>query len=294
MAIVGAGALGTALAQAFDAAGVRVVAVASGLPERAAALARALSGASAVSVAEAGSAAPVVLLAVADSAIEVACEALRPARGTIVAHTSGSRPAEALAAARARGALVGGFHPLAAVVRAAQAAEATPGAYASIFRGAAFAIEGDSEVLAHLMPLARSLGGCPFSIVAADKPLYHLGASILAAFSAGLAQIAWDELRATGVSPGAASAGVGHLLRTVANNIERASSPAAALTGPVARGDAGGVLRQARTARALSPDVQELYRVHVMHNIGLARDAGRIDGGMADRLAAALSESARE
>jgi predicted short-subunit dehydrogenase-like oxidoreductase (DUF2520 family) len=113
---------------------------------------------------------------------------------------------------------------------------------------------------------------------------------MLAAFSTGLAQIAWDELRAAGVAPGAASAGVAHLLRTVANNIERVSSPAAALTGPVARGDPGGVIRQAATARALSPEAQELYRVHVRHNIELARRAGRIDNGTADSLARVARE----
>ena len=288
VAIVGAGAIGTALAHAFEAAGVHVAAVASRHPDRAMALAGSLPRAQALSVAEAAAAAPVVLLAVSDSAIEMACEALRPGRGTVVAHTSGSRPAGALEAARVSGALVGGFHPLAAVVRATRLSDATPGAYAAIFRGAAFAVEGDREVQDRLAPLAVSLGGHPFAIVAADKPLYHLGASMLAAFSAGLAQISWDELRAAGVTPGVASAGVAHLLRTVANNIERASSPAAALTGPVARGDAGGVLRQATTAQALSPEVQALYRVHVLHNIALARAAGRIDDATAEMLAKVL------
>ena len=107
---------------------------------------------------------------------------------------------------------------------------------------------------------------------------------MLAAFSAGLAQIAWDQMSASGAPPDLASAGVAHLLRTVAGNIERAGMPAQALTGPVARGDAGGVRRQERTARALSPEAQDLYRVHVVHNIQLAKGAGRIDDATAARL----------
>jgi predicted short-subunit dehydrogenase-like oxidoreductase (DUF2520 family) len=87
-----------------------------------------------------------------------------------------------------------------------------------------------------------------------------------------------------------ASLGVAHLLRTVADNIGRAALPGAALTGPVARGDAGGVRRQAAAARALSTETYALYRAHVLHNIEVARGAGLIAGETADRLLAALLE----
>ena len=293
ISIVGAGAMGTALAHAFTVAGVRVAAVASRHAERAGALARALQGVRAVSLADVGATAPVVLLSVSDSAIEAACSEIRPAAGTLVAHVSGSRTVAALDAVRAAGGLVGGFHPLAAASRHTAAADVTPDvtpdAWASIFRGAVFAIEGDVAVQSRLAPLARALGGKAFPIAGSDKPLYHLGASMLAAFSAGLAQIAWDNLRAAGAPPGVASAGVGHLLRTVATNVERAPSPADALTGSVARGDAVGVRRQAEVAHAMSPAVQAIYRAHVAHSIELARAAGRIDESTAQALAGALT-----
>lgn len=231
-----------------------------------------------------------VLLAVGDSAIEDACKAIGAQGGSLVAHTSGSRDTHPLEAARARGARVGGFHPLAAVTRWHDVSEPNAAKCAAIFRGAAFAVEGDGDVRTQLAALAAALGGRPFSIAGADKPLYHLGASMLAAFSAGLAQVAWDQMRAAGTGAELASAGVAHLLRTVAENIERAGSPAQALTGPVARGDAAGVRRQELTARGLSREAQDLYRVHVAHNIHLALAAGRIDGATAKRLVAALED----
>jgi predicted short-subunit dehydrogenase-like oxidoreductase (DUF2520 family) len=163
-----------------------------------------------------------------------------------------------------------------------------------VFRGAAFAIEGDDRVNERLTPIALELGGHPFRISAASKPLYHLGASMLAAFSAGLAQAAWKQMREAGASNDVASSGVSHLMRTVANNVGNATTPAHALTGPVARGDAAGVRRQADAARALSAEAEALYLAHVRHNIVLARDAGRISGAVARVLLTEVEDGDKE
>lgn len=290
IAIVGAGAMGTALARALDAARVPVVAVASRRMEPARSLAADLRGATATPMSTVGATAPIILLAVSDAAIEEACAAIAPAAGSLIAHVSGFRDISALAAAAAAGAQVGGFHPLAAVARGDGAPRLSAAECVATFQGAAFAIEGEDEVRARLMRLADALGGHGFTIAAKDKPAYHLGASMLAAFAAGLAQITWDGLRAAGAAPDVASSGSAHLLQTVANNIARAPTPAHALTGPVARGDVDGMRRQAAAAGALSRAAQELYRVHAAHNIALVRNAGRIDDATADRLRAALAE----
>lgn len=284
VAIIGAGAVGTALAHALQAAGVRIVAVASRTGEKAESLAHSLGRARYMTIGDASRAAPIVLLAVSDAAIEDVTTVLQSDAGTLVAHTSGSRAADALAGVQARGARVGSFHPLAAIVRARCALDATPEAYASVFRGGAFAIEGDDTVYATLAPLALELGGHPFRIASGSKSMYHLGASMLAAFSAGLAQATWTQMRSAGASNDVASSGVAHLLRTVAHNVGNAPTPAHALTGPVARGDASGVRRQAEAARSLSPELETLYWAHVQHNIVLARDAGRISAEIAEAL----------
>jgi predicted short-subunit dehydrogenase-like oxidoreductase (DUF2520 family) len=177
------------------------------------------------------------------------------------------------------------------VARGEQALVRPAESYLATFAGAAFAIEGTVEVGAQLSALARRIGGNPFPIAAEDKPLYHLGASMLAAFAAGLAQVAWDQMRLASAPPEVATAGVSHLLKTVADNIGRAPRPSAAQTGPVARGDAGGLTRQANVARALSSEAQAVYRVHSEHAVALARRDGAIDDATAARLLAALQES---
>jgi len=286
VAIVGAGAVGTALAHALAAAGVPVTAVASRRRAHADALADRIAGARAVALNEAARSVSVALLTVSDSAIEGACAALDAPTGVLVAHVSGSRDVTALEAARTNGADVGGMHPLAAVARG-NAPTPPP---ESPFDGAVFAIEADDAVADRLSAIATALGGRPFRIAAGDKPLYHLGASMLAAFAAGLAQISWEQLRRASGSDTVASHGVAHLLRTVAGNIERAPEPAAALTGPAARGDATGVARQAEAARKLSPEAHGLYRAHALHSVALAQSAGVVTAEAAGQLRAALRQ----
>jgi predicted short-subunit dehydrogenase-like oxidoreductase (DUF2520 family) len=291
IAIVGAGAVGTALARALDIARVPVAAIASRRSRRAEELAAELHGSAAIPLDAAGAAAPIVLLTVSDSAIDEVCAAIRPAPGSLVAHVSGFRDIGALEAARAAGASVGSMHPLAAVARGDGAPRLSATECAATFHGAAFAIEGDDTVSRRLSSLANALGGNPFPISASDKPLYHLGASMLAAFAGGLTQITWDGMRMAGAPNDIATSGASHLLLTVARNIARARTPADAVTGPVARGDADGVRRQAMAARGLSREAQDLYRMHAAHNIALVLGAGRIDDATAERLRAALRDS---
>lgn len=282
--------MGTALAHAFHRAGVVVAAIASRNDDHAAMLAARIPGARQVAMAEAGSAAPVVLLTVSDGAIEAACESVQVAAGALVAHASGSRDVTPLRAAADRGARVGGFHPIAAIIRSHALGSMTPEDHVASFRGAAFGIEGTPDVYATLAALATTLGGHPFAVDPRMKPRYHLGASMLAAFSAGLSHLAWERFRDAGAPPDIATLGASHLLHTVASNIARVPAPASALTGPAVRGDVEGVRRQAATVRTLPREVQQLYRVHAEYSLAIAAGAGRIDEVVATQLRGVLRE----
>ena len=287
VAIVGAGAVGTAFAHAFSEAGIVVTAIASRNGARASKLAVRV-GAQVASFGQVCKDAPVVLLAITDSAIEEVCGQLEPSPANLVAHASGFRDISALEPIRESGAMLGGLHPLAAIARSSRPLQVEE--IRAIFKGAAFAVEGDEHVRTVLHSLALAIGGHPFDIDSSDKPGYHLAASMLAAFSAGLAQVLWNLMRQSGASTDVASAGTGHLLETVGQNIARAETPVSVATGPIARADVAGVARQARTAAELSPDALSLYRVHAAHSIQLARASGRIDEHTSGRMLAAIDE----
>lgn len=280
LAIVGLGAVGTALAHAARAAGVPVAAVASRSPLKAEALA-AVTGARVLPIADIARAAPLVALSVADDAIEDAAAALGDVSGATVFHCSGARPASVLAPLAARGARTASWHPLAAI--AARHGDEAPAQSAAMFRGAIVAVEGASDV-PELEALATALGARPVHITAAQKPAYHLGAAILAGFSVALAAVADAEWRRAGIPADVAHDGLAHLLGTVAANLGAAPSPAAALTGPIVRGDVDAVARQVATARTLPPAAAALYRAHTAHLVALAHHGGRIADDTAQRL----------
>ncbi len=287
LAIIGLGAVGTALAHACARAGVPVAAVASRSPAKAEDLAAAV-GARAVSIAEASASASLIALTVADRAIEDAAALLGGVEGRTVFHASGSRPSTCLGPLASRGAHVASWHPLAAI--AARHGPDAPEAYADMFRGAAVAIEGHAAALPALRTLATALGARPFDIAADDKPAYHLGAAILAGFSVALAEIADAQWRSIGLPPEIAHDGLAHLLGTVAANLAAAPAPGSALTGPIVRGDVEALARQAARARELSPAAAALYRAHTTHLITLALGASRITPETAEQLALVIAD----
>ncbi len=288
IAIVGLGAVGTALAHACAAADYPVAAVASRSPARAAALA-ALVGAEATTISEAARTAPLVALTVSDDAIEDAAAQLGEVEGRLVFHTSGARPASILAPLSARGARVGAMHPLAAI--AARTGPAARAQYAAMFRGASVAIDAEPSARERLNALATALGGRPFAIDASQKASYHLGAAVVAGFSVALADLADQEWRGAGIPDEVTHAGLAHLLRSVADNLAASPSPAAALTGPIVRGDVDAVARQAAAARALPGPAAALYRAHTAHLIAIAYRASRISTDTARRLTQVLHDS---
>jgi predicted short-subunit dehydrogenase-like oxidoreductase (DUF2520 family) len=224
--------------------------------------------------------AAVVLLAVPDAAIAViAAELAR--EGAVeshhaVLHLSGLLDRAALKSLATTGAALGSFHPLQTVSDPANANERFMGAYAGL--------EGDDRALAAGRELAASLGMTPVAIAPAAKPAYHAGAAIAANYTVVLAAVAERLAASAGVSGDVARRLYLPLIRGAAANLE--IGPAAALTGPVRRGDAETV---AAHLSALSPEDRELYRLLAREALRLAREAGLSDEA-ADRVARLLGE----
>lgn len=221
VAVVGDGRVGRAMASALREAGVDV---------------RGPHGRGA-----AGEDADIVLLAVPDAEIGAAAAAI--ASGPLVGHFSGATTLEPLAPhalSEEHGAL--GIHPLITV------------AGETSFAGVPAAVAGSTPAaLATATALAEALGMAPFEIADADRAAYHAAASIASNFLVTLESFA-EDLAATAGVPRAA---LGPLVRaTVANWQEQG---AAALTGPIARGDEQTVARQRAAVAERLPERAALF-----------------------------------
>jgi predicted short-subunit dehydrogenase-like oxidoreductase (DUF2520 family) len=227
---------------------------------------------------EATLASEVVLLAVPDDAIpELAAELASEGAagpGQVILHLSGLLDRRALGALQASGAGLGSFHPLQTIADPAAAPRRLAGAYAGI--------EGDARALEQGGRLAQAMGMHPIRLSPEGKAAYHAGAVMAANYTIALAGVAERLARAAGVAPETAGRLYLPLIRGAADNLEL--GPAAALTGPVRRGDVRTV--EAHLA-ALGPEDRELYRLLGLAALRLAREAG-LAPAAAERLREAL------
>jgi predicted short-subunit dehydrogenase-like oxidoreductase (DUF2520 family) len=210
-------------------------------------------------------AADVIVLATPDDAIAVAADALAEQQAVsarqVVLHLSGLLDREALRALAPTGAGLGSFHPLQTIADPASAPARLLGAYAGI--------EGDARAEAEGEWLALMLGMHPIRLTAAAKPAYHAGAVFVANYLIALAGVAERLALEAGVPPGDASRLYLPLLRGAASNLD--AGAAAALTGPIVRGDLETI--RAHLA-ALGAEDRALYRQLGLATLPLARLAG--------------------
>ncbi len=176
--------------------------------------------------------ADVVLLCVPDAAIAEVADSI--AVGPLVGHCSGATTLEPLAGHRAFS-----LHPLLTV----------PADVVTDFRGVPCAVAGDEVAVR----LATTLGMKPLAVADADRAAYHAAASMASNFLVTL-EVAAERVAAT--------AGLSRedLLPLVQATVDNwAALGAAALTGPIARGDHETVARHRETLAERAPDLLDLY-----------------------------------
>ncbi|GLW19611.1 Rossmann-like and DUF2520 domain-containing protein [Streptomyces kronopolitis] len=231
--VVGAGRVGPALAAALQLAGHRPVAV-SGVSDasvrRAAEL---LPDVPLVTPAEVFARADLVLLTVPDDALAdlvsglAETGAVRP--GQLLVHTSGRYGTAVLDPATRAGALPLALHP----------AMTFTGTSVDVQRlaGCSFGVTSPDELRMAAEALVIEMGGEPEWIAESARPLYHAALAIGANHLVTLVAQAMELLHDAGVQ--APDRMLGPLLGAALDNALRSGD--AALTGPVARGDAGTV-----------------------------------------------------
>ena len=264
-AVIGYGRLALALVPALRAAGETV------------AIGRRTPGAGELRPAEAMREADWVWLTVPDDHIAATAAALPWAPGQLALHCSGATPLSALAPAPA----AAGFHPLKLLAGDAGLA------------GAAVGIEAGPAQAPALMALALALGlrplllPSPMSLQA--RAAYHAAANLAA--SGVLAVLA--EAQALWVSAGLTA---GDALPALAQltqgalDVARVRGLPGAVSGPVARGDAGVLARHlAALAQAGLPD--DLMQALVQRQLALAQAAGRLTETQVTALQATLGKA---
>lgn len=252
VSIVGAGQAGSALAHGFRRAGLDVVAVTSRTTASAVALAAAV-GAEATDLAAAAEAAELLCICTPDRAVPEVVAALAASgavgSGTWCLHTSGALGLDVLESLAGRGVEIGILHPVTPLVPAE-----APATLAGKPMG--FDAAGDT---AWVEALARLLGGRPVSLVGVDRTLYHAACVVSANLVVGLGAAALRVFEAAGVDADSAQDLVRSLLTSTAANVG-ARGAAAALTGPVRRGDAGTVTRHLDALGEVDPRIRDSYR----------------------------------
>ncbi len=201
--------------------------------------------------------------------------------GAVVLHASGATdPVEAMQALRAAGHPAGTFHPIAPL--------AAPERAAATLKGGWIGVDGDAPAVAAAECLARVLGARVLRIPPGAKAGYHAAAVFASNFPAVLLAAAEEKLRQLGVEPEAADGAALHLLLASVANVA-ALGAERALVGPVSRGDAGTVRRNA-AALASDPLLQDLYVAASRVALEVARGAGTASVAQFDEVERALAE----
>jgi predicted short-subunit dehydrogenase-like oxidoreductase (DUF2520 family) len=196
-----------------------------------------------------------VILSMRDGEIARAAADLADRRavapGALVVHLAGAVPSAALAPLRAEGARTASLHPLQTF-----ASEARGGSGSAPLRGVWWFHEGDAR--RECAALVRRLGGRLRSIDPGRKALYHAAAVAASNYLVAVEDLAARMAVAAGLPPGDALRALLPLVKGTVRNLERQGLPAA-LTGPVARGDAATVARHRRALRAVDPALEAAY-----------------------------------
>jgi predicted short-subunit dehydrogenase-like oxidoreductase (DUF2520 family) len=252
IALVGPGRLGTLVAHGLVAAGLRLERVAGGSDAARAALRAAIAGLRDVAVEEVADGVDLVVLAVPDGAIAdvvdrlVRADAVREGQGVV--HLSGALGLAPLRRAALAGAWTAACHP---------ALTAPTGATdPAVLHGATWAVTAESVAREQAHALVGALGGDAVDVAEADRPRYH-AALALASNAVGAAVVAARRLLAVAGLPDAA-----RILAPLAHaSVDAAlAGGAAALTGPVVRGDVGTVRAHLDAIGPDAPELADAYR----------------------------------
>lgn len=231
-------------------------------------------------------AAAAVVLAVGDDDLSVAVaagQAAPPRRCSLWLHTSGRHDLGVLAPLAGAGARVGALHPLCPFPDPLQGYRRLPGQPALWI--------GDPRSGRLLVRLIELAGMRPVAGSEGDRALYHAACALAANGLTALRDLVDQALLQSGVVDAAAAATVGHSLMEAALAACRSEGPAAALSGPVRRGDAATVAAHRAALTRVGAPGEVAYRGLMLRALQIAEARG-LDAARAAAVRAVLTEAA--
>jgi predicted short-subunit dehydrogenase-like oxidoreductase (DUF2520 family) len=266
---IGAGTVGTALAILLSEKGYRFV----GASRKS----RAPSGSTAKPVSnlrilgsnqEVADIADLVFITTPDDAIATVVSEVNWRSGQSVVHCSGADSTAVLEPAGKAGAMVGGFHPLQTFAGIEQAVANIP--------GSTFAIEAEEPLKTTLREMTAALGGNAIELKAGEKAAYHAAAVFACNYLVTLVKLATDLWKTFSIPPDKATEALLPLLRGTLNNIENIGIPDC-LTGPIARGDTGTIIKHLETLEEKAPALVSTYRELGRQTVPISLSKGKIN-----------------
>lgn len=287
--VIGAGRVGSVLGRALADAGHTVVAASGVSRDSLRRAAQLLPGATVLPADEVVAAADLILLAVPDDTLAGLVLGLAETRtwraGQIVVHTSGAHGLAVLAPAAAFGVLPLALHPVMTFTGRAEDLDR--------LRGVSFGVTAEDEHRPVAEALVLEMGGEPTWVPEHARPLYHAALALGANHLVTLVNESLDLLRTAGVSKPEHM--IAPLLQAALDNALRHGD--AALTGPVARGDAGTVRRHLRELVDHAPDSVGGYVAMARRTADRAIASGRLRrvdaGALLDVLAPRKTSAAK-
>jgi len=286
-AIIGCGKVGMALAEHLPGAGYRP----KGFSSRSSDSARQAAGIAGVpdrwfeNVWDAAKDADIVFITTPDGLIKESSRIISENKGfrenTVVLHCSGALASTVLALVEPGKKLsrikIGSMHPLQSFAAGQSGKSDNP------FENIIMAVEGDPLAVEKAREIAMDLGAKPFTIQTEGKILYHAAAVVASNYLVTLMDLAIKLMAASGVSESEAFEILKPLIKGTLTNIENTGIPDA-LTGPIARGDAGVVEKHVQEIRSLSADQADFYSINGVETIKVARAKGSLSEDAAKKL----------
>ena len=220
--------------------------------------------------------------AVADVARELARTGGLEFRRIAVCHASGMLTASVLDPLAMRGAIVFSFHPLQTFPRDFPPAKILPTA-----RGISFGVDGPPAGIRVARRLARALEGLVIEIRPEMRELYHAACVVASNHLTTVMSVAETMFVAAGGS--GFSRSFAPIVDATIRNI-RMTSPAAALSGPVARGGVGTVARHLEMIAGNTPQLLPYFCAVSLETVRLAIAKGSISRDQADQLTTLIRE----